>query len=101
MRRRGVTGAMAVEMRQLLAARGLRFVHRRLPAAGLELLLERRPDERLRLAVVRGDRAPSADEMAEIGAAFGAPEGCVWEGTVRRSQGGRSLFVCEVVWREA
>ncbi len=98
---RGVTGALAGEMRQLLAARGLRFVHRRLPAAGLELVLERRADERLRLAVARTDRAPSADELAAIGEAFGAPDGGVWGGALRRAFGGRSLFVCEMVWREA
>lgn len=94
--------AAATSMRAVLAAvPGLQFVHRRLPALGLELVLERQTDERLRLAMARADRAPSAEELGAVGNAFGAPEGCEWGSVVRRQMRGRAmLFVCEVVWRE-
>lgn len=90
----------ATAMRSLLAGTaGLRFVYRRLDL-GTEVVLERREDERLRLAVARADRAPAAEELATIGDAFGVPAGCEWGGGVRQAMNGRSLFVCEVFWRE-
>lgn len=90
----------ATAMRSLLAGTaGLRFVYRRLDL-GTEVVIERREDERLRLAVARVDRAPAADELATIGDAFGVPAGCEWGGGKRQAMNGRSLFVCEVFWRE-
>lgn len=90
----------ATAMRSLLAGTaGLRFVYRRLDL-GTEVVIERREDERLRLAVARVDRAPAADELATIGDAFGVPAGCEWGGGMRQAMNGRSLFVCEVFWRE-
>lgn len=94
---------VATSMRAMLnGVPGLQFVHRRLPALGLELVLERQTDERLRLAMARVDRAPSDEEMAAAGNAFRTPEGCEWGGVVRRPVRGRSVlfFVCEIVWRE-
>ena len=32
--------------------------------------------------------------------AFGVPAGCEWGGGKRQAMNGRSLFVCEVFWRE-
>ena len=90
----------ATAMRSLLdGTAGLRFVYRRLDL-GTEVVLERSEDERLRLAVARADRAPAAEELATIGDAFGVPAGCEWGGGVRQAMNGRSLFVCEVFWRE-
>lgn len=90
----------ATAMRSLLTGTaGLRFVYRRLDL-GTEVVIERREDERLRLAVARVDRAPAADELATIGDAFGVPAGCEWGGGMRQAMNGRSLFVCEVFWRE-
>ena len=88
-------------MRSLLdGAPGLRFVHRRLDA-GTEVVLERCDDARRRLAVARADRAPAAEELATIGDAFQVPDGCEWGGSRRETVNGRSLFVCEVFWRQA
>lgn len=96
-----VLGSVATSMRAMLnGVPGLRYVHRRVPALGLELVLERQTDERLRLAMARADREPSAEEKATLGDLFGTPEGCEWGGAVRRPVRGRSMLVCEVVWRE-
>ncbi len=65
-----------------------------------EVVLERRDDARLRLAVARADRAPAADELTVLGDAFGVPAGCEWGGGKRQAINGRSLFVCEVFWLE-
>ena len=90
----------AAGMRSLLdGAPGLRFVHRRLDV-GTEVVLERRDDARLRLAVARADRAPGPEELATFGEAFGVPAGCEWGGGKRQGWDGRSLFVGEVFWRE-
>ena len=93
----GKLGTVASEMKTMLTGvSGLRFVHRRLPVIGIELVLERRSDEQLRLAIARMDRAPASDELAALAAAFGVPDGCEWGGSLR----GRSLFVSEILWRE-
>lgn len=90
----------ATAMRSLLdGTAGLRFVYRRLDL-GTEVVIERREDERLRLAVARADRAPGPEELATFVEAFGVPAGCEWGGGQRQVLNGRTLFVCEVFWLE-
>ena len=91
---------IATEMRTLLAGvPALRYVHRRLPAAGLEIVLERRTGDCLRLALARTDRAPSVEELTTLAGAFGAPDDGAWQGA-RRTTNGRTLYICETTWRE-
>jgi hypothetical protein len=89
----------AQAMRKMVEEAGARFAHRRMGT--LEVVLERRQDERWRLAAARGDVAPPDEELAALAAAFMAPAGCEWGAAVRRENGGRVLFVREVFWREA
>lgn len=99
-RKAAVLAKTAKSMRTTLdAVASARFVHRRVSEVGLELVLERQTDERLRLAMARSDREPSSEERMVVGAAFGTPEGCEWSAD-RRVVRGHSMFISEVIWRE-
>ena len=94
----------AAKMRGMLTGTETRFVYQKL-ARGLEIVLQR-DDHRWRLALGRGDVAPSIDEIDICRAAFGVPV----DTEVRNSNKARAnpktstttqLYVADMTWTEA
>lgn len=94
--------AIADDMRTTLERTGARFVHYRLPR-GLELVLERASERRLRLALGRIDTPPSDTEIALCQNAFAAPpdaEPVRLTKTRRGKAGPLTYHVAEIIWSE-
>lgn len=105
---------IALQMRALLDADSQPTYVQRNLFGGVSILLQRKRDGSLRLAVARTDRPPEAEEVTAIGAAFRLPP-VVWEWSTKEKMAGvyvgrgkhagwrqkvTTYRVAECTWRE-